>query len=104
MIYIYFSLTCSSFVLRMVNFVLFWAHGATLNKWTNYLFLAQEIVMILLTILLIIIMKRINNRTHQIIESEENIVIKTSSSGKPLRGEKARLNSPSKSSNPFEES
>lgn len=104
MIYIYFSLTFSSFVLRLVNFVLFWAHGATLNKWTNYLFLGQELVMILLTIFLIIIMKRINNRTHQIIESEEDIVVKTSSSNKALRGEKARLNSPSKSSNPFEES
>lgn len=100
MIYIYFSLTISSFVLRMVNLVLFWAHGASLNKWTNYLFLGQEIVMILLTISLIIIMKRIRNRTHQIIESEENIVIKSSS-----RGEKSPLkSSPSKSSNPFEES
>lgn len=99
MIYIYFSLTIASFGLRLVNFLLFWAHGASLQQWTNYLFLGQELVMILLTVILIIIMKRLKNRTHQIIESEEDIVIKTSK-----RDEKTRLKSPSKSSNPFEDS
>ena len=95
MIYIYLCLTIASFSLRMVNFILFWAHGYSLNKWTNYLFLSQEIVMTSLTLFLVIIMKRLITRQQKIIESEESIVIKTS------RGANSRPSSPP---NPFNES
>ena len=97
MIYIYFSLTVSSFVLRMINFILFWAHGATLDKWANYVFLVQEVVMISLTILIIIKMKHLINKSQKIIASEESIVIKTS------RGASTSRSKESKTTNPFEE-